>query len=67
MATEVIRDRFDGTAVTVPLSSLDDDQLRWWASLGVVEAVELLATRPQRPSGWAERASSRMGRGRGQA
>jgi hypothetical protein len=65
--TEVIRDRFDGAAATVPLDQLDDEHLRWWASLGVVEAVELLAGRPRPATGWANRAARRMGPGRGQA
>jgi len=67
MATEVTRDRFDGTAETVPLSSLDDEQLRWWASLGSTEALGLLAARPRPVTGWAAQAAGRMGRGRGQA
>lgn len=65
--TEVIRDRFDGAATTVPLDQLDDEHLRWWASLGSVEAAELLAGRPRPATGWANSAARRMGPGRGQA
>jgi hypothetical protein len=67
MATEVIRDRVDGPATTVPLSQLDDEQLRYWASLGSADAVEVLAGRPRPLSGWAARTAQRMGPGRGQA